>query len=89
MKNDGAQVDGEEGSDFGDFQGQRLLSSKPSMSPTPPPHEEMAAIPQIPPPGSGRKRGRTPVASSSNGGRQEKGRKKAKSSWFVLQLSLC
>jgi hypothetical protein len=89
MENDGASVDGEEGSDSGDFQSQLLLSSEPSLSPTPLPREEMAAIPQIPPSGSGRKRGCTPVASSSNGGRHEKGRKKAKSPWFVLQLSLC
>jgi hypothetical protein len=84
MENDGEPVDVEEGSDSGDFQGQLLLSSEPSPSPTPPPHVEMAAMPEIPPSGSGRKRGCTPVASSSGSGRQKKGRKKAKSPWFVL-----
>jgi hypothetical protein len=84
MENDGVPVDVDEGHNSGDFQGQRLLSSEPRPSPTPLSREEMAAMPQIPPSGSGRKRGRTPAASSSNGGRQEKGRKKAKSPWFVL-----
>jgi hypothetical protein len=108
----------EEGSDSGEFQGQRHRSSKLLPSTTPKPREEMKTMPQISPSESGpdarlgflldvrraarvglppvvetgscRKRGRTPVALSSDGDRpvHKKGRKKAKSPWFVLHLAV-
>jgi hypothetical protein len=58
-ENDDEPIDVEDGSDFGDIQGQRFGSSEPSPSPTlpPPSGEDMAAMPQIPPPGSGARLG--------------------------------
>jgi hypothetical protein len=58
-ENNDEPIDAKEGSDSGDIQGQRFGSSEPSPSPTPPPPpgEDMAAMPQIPPPGSGARLG--------------------------------